>query len=655
SDSDVEPLPKIIESWSAESQMSFSNASRRVSSVVTLTIAPAVILISVMFFYALPRTSDAARSRATGQALVGFSESVTLSQVGQLLQSSAQALRIQLRERDSQQSYMVTGPLYVRGKVLERYTQGDRSESTTATWSSSSTRELSSPSPLPIESIPPRSSDRNFYDAVEVSIACESLQTSSLFSIAPYHELATSKKIRHDPVHWTLDRAKLGVGESHPRLKYTFGTNAFRGGVQTEWIAPWTSRDPWSTTHPEGGISPKDRFLRERQFRIEDEWEAYLRDCLRYDPLEIPRAKSLADTLRRSSADAEDNSYALAKTIEQYLSSGGEFSYTLNLNADLVPGVDPIEQFLTDQRRGHCQYFASALVMMLRSQDIPARMVVGYCTSEFNDLGGHYVARQLHAHAWVEALIPAEDLPENATVYGQQPWSQYWVRLDATPGGGGGGATDDNAQSRGVNQIFDLAQNFWKDFVVDMDQSRQEDVLLSPTGDTPMSDAYGNLISKLQNLIAQLRSGELGGGALANRNLFSVPGAMLGIALTLAVVVLLRIRLPAWIRRRRAAGERTEAQPASLLFYASAIELIARLGIHRTAAQTPNELSVKTEAVTATNKFPASEPFGALTRIFYDARYRGDPTDQRITEALLQDLHDRVEKSQPVASAPEDS
>ena len=67
-----------------------------------------------------------------------------------------------------------------------------------------------------------------------------------------------------------------------------------------------------------------------------------------------------------------------------------------------------LEDFLFDTRRGHCEFFATAMVVMLRSQGIPARFVTGFLGGEENAFEGYYIVRQSNAHAWVEAFIPGE-------------------------------------------------------------------------------------------------------------------------------------------------------------------------------------------------------------------------------------------------------
>jgi hypothetical protein len=85
--------------------------------------------------------------------------------------------------------------------------------------------------------------------------------------------------------------------------------------------------------------------------------------------------------------------------VEQFFE---DFKYTL-FQPDRELGRSPMEQFLNVTRAGHCEYFASATVMMLRTLDIPARYVVGYSVQEYSPTIGMYIVRSRHAHAWAIA------------------------------------------------------------------------------------------------------------------------------------------------------------------------------------------------------------------------------------------------------------
>jgi protein-glutamine gamma-glutamyltransferase len=90
----------------------------------------------------------------------------------------------------------------------------------------------------------------------------------------------------------------------------------------------------------------------------------------------------------------------ITRAILRYLQKG--FHYTLDPPA---PAGDPVTYFLLHSRSGHCEYFASAMVLMLRARGVPARFVTGSLGGEFGFLSDEVVVRGKHLHAWVEADI----------------------------------------------------------------------------------------------------------------------------------------------------------------------------------------------------------------------------------------------------------
>lgn len=91
------------------------------------------------------------------------------------------------------------------------------------------------------------------------------------------------------------------------------------------------------------------------------------------------------------------------RNLQSWLKSSGTFEYTLEMPD--TRGHDPLEVFLFDARRGHCEYFSSALAVMLRSLGVPARNVTGFVGGVYNRYGGYYAIRQGDAHSWIEAYI----------------------------------------------------------------------------------------------------------------------------------------------------------------------------------------------------------------------------------------------------------
>lgn len=123
-----------------------------------------------------------------------------------------------------------------------------------------------------------------------------------------------------------------------------------------------------------------------------------------------PRIRGLAAELTRGIDDPLEQALAL----EQHLRRGYQYSFDTVLSSQ---GVTPLDEFLFQTRRGHCEYFASALAVLLRSVGIPARLATGYALGERNPLTGYYEVRRLQGHAWVEAWLP----------------QRGWLMLEPTP------------------------------------------------------------------------------------------------------------------------------------------------------------------------------------------------------------------------------
>jgi transglutaminase-like putative cysteine protease len=121
-----------------------------------------------------------------------------------------------------------------------------------------------------------------------------------------------------------------------------------------------------------------------------------------------PRAIALALSLR---AHAPDERAFIGAVLEQF--GRGDFVYTLTPQR---LGADPVDEFLFDTRAGFCGHYASAFVTLMRAGGVPAHVVTGYQGGDWNPIGGYYLVRQSHAHAWAEVWLEG---------FG-------WVRVDPT-------------------------------------------------------------------------------------------------------------------------------------------------------------------------------------------------------------------------------
>ena len=88
--------------------------------------------------------------------------------------------------------------------------------------------------------------------------------------------------------------------------------------------------------------------------------------------------------------------------------SGTRFSriYQYTLDVGGHRSDSPLDDFLFTRKTGYCEHYATAMVILLRTLGVPARLVTGYFASEWNNFGHYYAIRQQDAHAWVEVWFP---------------------------------------------------------------------------------------------------------------------------------------------------------------------------------------------------------------------------------------------------------
>ncbi|MEJ0087628.1 MAG: DUF3488 and transglutaminase-like domain-containing protein [Pseudomonadota bacterium] len=183
-----------------------------------------------------------------------------------------------------------------------------------------------------------------------------------------------------------------------------------------------------------------------------------------------PRTLALAREIRARTPD--DAAYARA-VLEWFRTNGLEYT--------LEPGtttLDSVDTTLFDSKRGFCGHFASAFAMLMRSAGIPARVVTGYLGGEWNPAGGYLIVRQSDAHAWTEIWLEGRG----------------WTRMDPTavvaPERLQRGILDlfndslpvasvffRNTWLRQLNHLWDGANQWWQDQVVEFNLRAQFDLL----------------------------------------------------------------------------------------------------------------------------------------------------------------------------------
>jgi len=151
--------------------------------------------------------------------------------------------------------------------------------------------------------------------------------------------------------------------------------------------------------------------------------------------------RNTAATIRNSLPSQRRDPYHVAAAIQDYLYSTGGFRYTTDVRG-LCAGEQLVDCFLR-VKQGYCEYFATAMVMLLRASHIPARYVLGYLPGQEREDGTWRVDRSA-AHAWVEVFFPGfgwvefDPTPGNAE-NGQQPTRLLPGAPVSSPGDGSGG------------------------------------------------------------------------------------------------------------------------------------------------------------------------------------------------------------------------
>jgi hypothetical protein len=236
---------------------------------------------------------------------------------------------------------------------------------------------------------------------------------------------------------------------------------------------------------------------------------------------------------------------------------------------------DPLAEFLFVRKKGHCEYFASSMAVMLRSLQIPSRLVNGFHGGEFNDLTSQYVVRASDAHSWVEAYFPG---------YG-------WVSFDPTPADSGSASPRSNR----MMLYLDAMQSFWRDWVVDYDLAHQ----LALTQST--SRGGREVIQALQTWARRHYRSALNAVSRTQSAISDAPhqwGLMASLTIVLLCLVVNARRLWGMLKKLRVAS-RPERSPrtGATIWYERMTKLIARRGWRKLPMQTPGEFLVCIEDI----------------------------------------------------------
>lgn len=179
-----------------------------------------------------------------------------------------------------------------------------------------------------------------------------------------------------------------------------------------------------------------------------------------YLQLEDDRAGELRELALEITAGAQTR-YDKVAAVQDWLLANYEYSLDQPLSDRVRSGeLDPIEGFLLDTKAGHCEYFASAMALLLREVDVPTRNVNGFYGAHYNDLGGFWAVRQADAHSWVEVHFD----------------TLGWVTFDPTPPEGRT-AGDGASWFPRLAEAIDALRNAYLEYVIDFDLQSQIEIL----------------------------------------------------------------------------------------------------------------------------------------------------------------------------------
>jgi protein-glutamine gamma-glutamyltransferase len=599
------PMPISAGSGRGDHQ-STRELTGRVRYLIGASVAQVVMvaLLTLPLFFLIPRfgSGGIARGFGGGQAISGFSSEVRLGQIARIKQGQRVVMRVELSR----------GPgrtLRWHGISLDHY---DGTTWTTTLKDPSVEKRGGSAGGVDL------SADPNF----EWSYSWVGNKPANAGS------LIQQRFVLEPEAGDTVFAARRLVGLRGPLPKILVRDASHGAGddlvsVTSEGVSGRVQYTAWSDVN-----TPSDQELRadataeetERLSRPYTELLVSLRGYTRLDP----RIKVLAREITRAAPTAYDK----ARAIEGYLKT--HFGYTLNLRTE---GLDPLAYFLFESREGHCEYFATAMAVMLRTLGIPCRIANGFQMGEYNDINNLYVVRERDAHSWVEVYFPHADA---------------WVEFDPTPAAGINDYSQGGLIAR-LRKYVDAAEVFWLDYIVTLDRDQQASIMV---------DLQQKLLAvrdwvKGRYVAATLTLKRFLNSALIDRRwntrefLIAIAlAAMLalsGLGIYVATSYLKQrgrpptgygpwwhrlFVLPTWKRSSLRTGE---PRRSAILFYEQMLAIAARKGYVKRPEQTPLE-------------FAAESGFAAIreiTLVYNRVRFGGtrlDETDAGRVAALLGEI-----------------
>jgi protein-glutamine gamma-glutamyltransferase len=537
-----------------------------------------------LIFLVLPRRAGATRSQTAApmsRHLTGFDEEVQLGQLGEILENDSVVMSVELTDDDDKVIRPVEEPLW-RGVTMLRYEKGRWHRQSRPTQTVVSFQRQ------------PRVRVRN---RIHQKITLEPNDSATLFGIRPMLDARAPHKFSP---HLSTNDGTL------------FRADSRSGEYEYEVVS---DSDPDAQQPHESPPRESDK------------------QVLSVPADLLPRLRLIAEPLVASiDASTQKGIEARARKLELFLRESGQFSYTLQMDV-IDRRIDPVEDFLVNRKKGHCEYFASALALLLRSVGIPSRVVNGFKGGDWNELTETMNVRQKHAHSWVEAYIGLSPGTDRAPI---------WITLDPTPASE---RQESIAHVGGIAGTFrpltDAIRHIWVFYVVGFDGERQNRLLYAP---------MRALLQEIRNQYVNL--GELLGKWFKRLFHFRDIGAFISIrgfvvtfvVLTLAsglVMLAIRVgqRVLSWIR-----GHSLDATSltAGILCYRRLVQVLAAYELKRNPAETQSEFARRAQKFLI-GRGPTTQFVADVPERVVDAFYRDRFGHLELESASLEELDARLD------------
>src|SRR5690348_13301898 len=536
-------------------------ASRRITSRffwLTNGIALSTFMLTLMIFFLLPRISVGILQKSRGEGLktTGFSEQVDLGMIGSVKEDPQIVMRVELPDQPTSGK----SRLYLRGLAFDHY--NGRS------WSSGSRNRrslgLSADGTFAVRS---GGSRAPLSEPLRQDILLEALDTSVLFA-APFAEYVSGEFI----------------------------------GMQVDGMAGLHLTYPSSSRIRYSVISRERQIMTDEQVAPELDYSSSVRD--RY--LQLPEASDQVAELAHHVTDRAATPYEKISAVLRHLSS----NYHYSLDADTTTSSRPIDDFLFTRKTGYCEHYATAMVLMLRSIGIPARLVTGFLATEWNDFGGYYTVRQRDAHAWVEVYYPHSG----------------WITMDPTPAG----ALTPPSMWDTFRRLGESFRLHWDRVFIRYSARDQLAVVQSiREGGDSARDVLSQWTTAFGVAASQLMH-ELGTRArAANPIIFWLVAVLPGLGLACLILVI----RDQWRYRRSPDRPLARKQQQIVQHYKKMLKIAARRGINTRPSMTPTEFT----QVVGREWTEAESTVAGLTALYCRGRFSSSSlSGEELTQAVDQ-------------------